>query len=549
MSLTNTSAPSRKLLITEILISSALVNILGLASSLYVMQVLNRYVNSGVDATLATLTVGAVVAGLFEFFLRRVRYRICVTLRAPKDRSLGNSLFESCLSAKYSLLDQLPQGEGRKAFSGLDMLYSTFSPSNILTTVDLPFALFYLGAVYMINSTLGLIVTAILIVSFGVGVFGGWRSGMKTREMNNANAQVTLISRSVLDDMDTIRAFNGQGLLMAQWEKLSRSTQNYRIKLGQSQNTNQALTQFSSFSLVILVIGFGAALAVDGLMPMGTIIGVNILAGRALSIVSRFSSLVSTLMRSQESKADVAKLVQMPSERLEGTKLSQYKGALEFRDVTFSYPEAPAPVFESLSFSLEPGSSLIVTGGNGTGKSTLAKMVVWLLEPSRGEIFVDGVVLTQIKAEWWRQQLIYLPQEPTFLEGSIRDNLVTLNSAVSDEVLMDCLHRAGLKVFLDQLPDGLDTKIIQGGARLSLGIRRRLAMARALTTHGRLIIFDEPLIGMDGVGSTAIIQVMNGLLDQNHTMIICSHDTAIAQNAEQILDLNIKPTPRLTINK
>ncbi len=128
------SVPSRKFLITEILLASALVNILGLASSLYVMQVLNRYVNSGVDATLATLTVGAVIAGLFEFFLRRVRYKICVVLRAPTDRSLGDALFESCLKAKYSVLDQLPQGEGRKAFSGLDMLYSAFSPSNILTT-------------------------------------------------------------------------------------------------------------------------------------------------------------------------------------------------------------------------------------------------------------------------------------------------------------------------------------------------------------------------------------------------------------------------------
>ena len=549
MNSSNTPVQSRKLLITEVLISSALVNILGLASSLYVMQVLNRYVNSGVDATLATLTVGAVIAGTFEFFLRRVRYKICVVLQAPKDRSLGDALFESCLKAKYTLLDQLPQGEGRKAFSGLDMLYSAFSPSNILTTIDLPFALFYLGVVYMINVTIGMVVTVILILSFSLGVFGGWRSGIKTREMNNANAQVALISRSVLDDTDTVRAFNGHDLLLKQWQKLSGAAQNFRIQLGQSQNMNQSLIQFSSFGLVILVIGFGAALAVDGKMPMGTIIGVNILAGRALGIVSRFSSLVSVLMRSRESQADVDKLIQLPGEHREGTQLSNYKGRLEFRDVAFSYPDAPAPIFASLSFTLEPGSSLVVTGGNGSGKSTLAKMVVWLIEPSRGEIFVDGVVLNQIKAEWWRRQIVYLPQEPTFLDGTIRENLMTMNPEMTEDGLVDCLDRAGLRQFLDQLPDGLDTKIIQGGARLSLGIRRRLAMARALTTQGRLIVFDEPLIGMDQVGSKAIIQVMNELLDQNHTMIICSHETAIAQNAKQILDLNVKPTPRLTVNE
>ncbi len=401
----------------------------------------------------------------------------------------------------------------------------------------------------MINSTVGMVVTVVLLLSFGLGVFGGWRSGIKTREMNNANAQVALISRSVLDDTDTVRAFNGQELMFKQWRKLSGAAQNFRIQLGQSQNMNQSLIQFSSFGLVILVIGFGAALAVEGEMPMGTIIGVNILAGRALSIVSRFSSLVSILMRSRESQADVDKLTKLPSERQEGTQLSNYKGRLEFRDVAFSYPDATAPVFESLSFTLEPGNSLVVTGSNGSGKSTLAKMVVWLIEPTRGQIFADGVILTQIKADWWRRQLIYLPQEPTFLDGSIRDNLLTLNPDVTEEELVRCLVRAGLKEFLDQLPDGLDTRIVQGGSKLSLGIRRRLAMARALTTKGRLVVFDEPLIGMDQAGSQAIIQVMNELLDDQHTMIICSHEMAIAQNAQHILDLNVKPTPRLTVNQ
>ncbi|MBF0358496.1 MAG: ATP-binding cassette domain-containing protein [Magnetococcales bacterium] len=544
---TESTPPSKKLLITEILLSSALVNILGLASSLYVMQVLNRYVNSGVDSTLATLTIGAVIAGLFEFFLRRLRYRVCVALQVPKDQTVGDSLFKSCLTAKYSVLDQLPQGEGRKAFSGLEMLSSAFSPNNILTIVDLPFALFYLGAVYMINTKLGLIVTGMLILSFSLGVFGGWRSGIATREMNNANAQVAVISRSVLTDIDTIRAFNGHSLLMQQWQKLNNIAQSFRIQLGQSQNLNQSLIQFSSFSLVILVIGFGAAQAVDGLMPIGTIIGVNILAGRALSIVSRFSSLVAVLMRSRESKADIDKVVGLPSERRDGAELATYKGQLEFRDVSFSYPEATAPIFESLSFTLKPGNSIIVTGGNGSGKSTIAKMIAWLVEPTRGEIFVDGVILSQVSADWWRKQLVYLPQEPTFLDGTIRDNLTTLNPEMDDEGLKNCMHRAGLKTFLDQLPDGLDTKIQNGGARLSVGIRRRLAMARALTTNGRLIVFDEPLSGMDQVGSRAVVQVMNEMLEQKHTMVICSHETAIAKNAQQILDLNVKPVPRLVL--
>jgi ATP-binding cassette, subfamily C, bacterial LapB len=483
------TTPSRKLLLTEILLSSVLVNILGIASSIYVMQVLNRYVNSGIDSTLATLTTGAVIAGLFEFFLRRVRYNVCVVLQSPKDQALGNALFNSCLTAKYATLDQLPQGEGRKAFSGLDIVSQAFSPNNILTSIDLPFALFYLGAVYMINTTLGMIVTGMLLLSFSLGVFGGWRSGIKTREMNDANAQVGVISRSVLTDLDTIRAFNGHTLLLQQWQKLSNAALDFRIQLGQAQNVNQSLIQLSSFSLVILVIGFGAAMAVDGEMPMGTIIGANILAGRALGVVSKFSSLVSVLMRSRESQSDIDKLIELPDEHQEGTELPLYKGQLEFRNVSFSYPEATAPLFESLSFTLKPGSSLIVTGGNGSGKSTIAKMIVWLVEPSRGEIFIDGVVLNQVKADWWRKQIIYLPQEPTFLDGTIRENLTTLNTAIDDDGIKKCMFRAGLKTFLDQLPDGLETKITQGGAKLSVGIRRRLALSRALTTSGTVNLF------------------------------------------------------------
>jgi ATP-binding cassette subfamily C protein LapB len=216
-------------------------------------------------------------------------------------------------------------------------------------------------------------------------------------------------------------------------------------------------------------------------------------------------------------------------------------------DVSFAWPGQPLPLFESLSLSLPAGSVLAVVGGNASGKSSLIRLFAGLLEPERGHVKFDGFDVRQFVPEWWRNQLVYLPQEPTFFDGALRDNLSVLAPQQEDAKLLELCHKLDLTGFLDGLPRGLDTPVRNGGQHFPVGVRRRLAMVRALLTGGRIVILDEPMESVDARGSQAMTAMLNELVARGCTLIIATRDEFIIKSASAVLDLSVKPVPKVTV--
>lgn len=244
--------------------------------------------------------------------------------------------------------------------------------------------------------------------------------------------------------------------------------------------------------MTIAIVGVGATLVVAGELDVGVLIGANILAGKAMGPISRLALMHEQLTKAAQAMKTYAEFSRLPMERQAGTALKEYQGGIALEDLAFSHPGNNTPLFESVNLRLNPGMVLAVNGSNGSGKTTLARLFVGLLSPTRGQILADGVDLQQLAAPWWRDQLTYLPQEPKFIAGTLRDNLLLGREDLNDEDINQALETAGLKSFLDQKPAGLETNISETGKQLSLGVRRRLALARALLKNGRLVVFDEP---------------------------------------------------------
>jgi ATP-binding cassette subfamily C protein LapB len=155
------------------------------------------------------------------------------------------------------------------------------------------------------------------------------------------------------------------------------------------------------------------------------------------------------------------------------------------------------------------------------------------------------VDLTQIQPEWWRRQLVYMPQEPRFFNASLRDNLLAFNPELDEKGFNGVIDSAGLRRFINESPKGFDTPIVEDGSSLSLGIRRRLALARALAGGGQMVVVDEPTEGLDLEGSQQVYKVLNNFVKQGSTIIAFSHDPQILKGTSHVLDLNSKPVPRM----
>jgi len=536
---------SRPGLMLEMVGASLFANLLALASPLFVIQVLNRYVAQGVDATLATLTAGVVAAILLELGFRQIRMRLGAAINAPYDRKLAAAAYQTLTHTRIGAVDQLPAGVRQEMIAGAEKVQAAYTPANVSAILDVPFALLFIGVLYLLNPTLAWVVIIFVTLGFLISVITLASLRRPSREMMAASGRRGGLIASAIQAGDTVRAFNGGAYMARLWRGETGAFQKLARRISQRQGFVQTLGMTIQAMMSTCVIAVGALQVVKGQMDVGAMIGANILAARALGPIIKLATLSEAIAKSRQALNMFQEFAKLPAEKTEGTALGRFSGSIEFQDMAFAHPSAKTPLFESVNLKLEPASVLVFSGANGSGKTTLARLVAGLIEPTRGRILADGVDLQQVAPEWWRSQISYLPQEPKFLNGTLRDNIIMANPDMEPRMLNDVIDRSGLRQYVDQSPDGLDTAIVHNGASLSLGIRRRLALARALATNGMLMIIDEPTEGLDAEGAGFVIDAMNDMAKDGRTVLAFSHDPQILQGAPHYVDLNSKPVPTL----
>ncbi|MBF0380069.1 MAG: ATP-binding cassette domain-containing protein [Magnetococcales bacterium] len=537
---------NRPLYSFELLAISFFINFLGLATSIYVIQVLNRYVSHGIDATLLTLTVGVLIAIVLEFFFRQLRLKLAQGVTVKPAYKLLMMVFTQIVVTRSALLNHLNSGQRREIATSPATVARIYGPNTLSTILDLPFAIMFVGVLYLLQAQVALVASIFLVTAFFVAAISHIPLKNPLQKQAQSSNEAGALAVASMRCPDVARGFNAQTFLLDSWQKKQSAAIAAGRKVESRRTFWQSLTKTIGALMGVAVIGVGAKLTVAGEMDMGMMIGANILAARAMAPIIAFAQLGPALTEAKRAIELLSGFSKFKHEHQKGRELSALDGGLTIENVSFSHINDKNPVFESLSVKLLPGQSLLVIGGNGTGKTTLARIIMGLLETTRGQISINDIAMGQLSLSWWRRQVAYLPQEPDFFDGTIRENLMTLNSSITEEQLLAVTTEAGLNKFLHNHPKGLDAMVINDGANLAAGVRKRLALARALTSANQIAVFDEPMEGMDASGRSAVSNVLASFIRNKKSVIIFSHDAGLVSGTDMVLDLDQKPVPKLT---
>ncbi|MBF0258672.1 MAG: ATP-binding cassette domain-containing protein [Desulfamplus sp.] len=564
----------------ELTLASFFINFLGLASSLYIIQLLNRYVSHGVDSTLFTLTIGVCIAIMLELGFRRARSSLAIHVGTKRNYDLMTGTFGILTHGKMKYLDRIPQRLRQEIIKGTNTVEDAYKPANITAVFDIPFAFMFIGVITWISPLLSSITLIFMLIVFILGIASRYMLKNNLQKVTEASVKGNGLFNTVNQALDTVRLFDNRRFMARQWSENSEFFLEKRAAVSDQQDFIQSVTRSVQSIMSVAIYATGAMLAVKGELPVGTLIGVNVLAMRALGPISRFTQLGESFTMASQALDRIQQFGIIETERQGGVALKSYQGKIQFKDISFAHPGMSNPLFEALDLEILPGGVLVVTGENGTGKTTLCRLISGLLEPDRGQILADGVDIRQLSPSWWRSQLTYLPQDSQFLQGSIRENLeaamsynATVNkplttsatstdsgsppapdasisafTATDESVFTRVIKDAGLLSLIDQSPLGLDTQIVNNGANLSAGHRKRLALARALAVGGKLVLFDEPTEGLDKNGCATVYSLLIELSKKRYTMIIFTQDPNIIRGATRVLDLNSKPVPKIVVN-
>jgi subfamily B ATP-binding cassette protein HlyB/CyaB len=271
-------------------------------------------------------------------------------------------------------------------------------------------------------------------------------------------------------------------------------------------------------------------------MTVGELIAFNMIASQVVQPILRLSQLWQDFQQVQVSVARLGDILNSPTEPAPQNLLTlpPPRGAIDVRNVTLRYrPDAP-DALKNISVQIAAGEVIGFVGHSGSGKSSLTKVIQRLYSPNAGQVMLDGVDIAQLDPGWLRRQIGVVLQENLLFNRSIHENIALADPAMPRIVVMQAARLAGADEFIAQMPQGYDTIIEERGANLSGGQRQRIAIARALVTNPRILIFDEATSALD-YESERIIQENMKAITRGRTVLIIAHRLAALRPCHRIV--------------
>lgn len=524
---------------SEVLLASLLINLLTIASPLFIMNVYDRVVPNNAIETLWVLAAGIALVFGFDFLLKTLRAYFIDFAGKRADVLLASQIFDRILGSR---MEARPSSAGAFASNlrEFETLRDFFTSATLAAIIDLPFIALFIGVIWLIGGPVAYVsMLAVPLVLF-VGLLLQIPLGRVVRRVFRESAQKHGTLVEALSGLETVKAQGAEGSLQHRWEesagRIARSGMTSRLLSSLTINFAGLAQQLAVIGTVVI----GVYQIADGSLTVGGLVACTLLTGRALAPLGQIAGILARFHQSMTALKALDKVMKLPQERpLDRAFLHRplLRGDIELRKVDFQYPGQSVNSLSDVSLKIGAGERVAIIGRIGSGKTTLEKLLLGLYQQTAGTIFLDGTDLRQIDPADLRRTIGYVPQDITLFFGSLRQNIALGNPHADDAAILRAAQLAGVDEFASHHPMGYDLPVGERGEGLSGGQRQAIAIARALLSDPPILIFDEPTNAMDNRSEEGfknrLMQILPG-----KTLLVVTHRASLLTLVDRLIVLD-----------
>ena len=516
-------------------LAAAMINLLSVASSIFIMVVYDRVIPNAAYQSLYALTAGMIVVLIFDFILKNMRAWFIDLTAQEIDLTVGEDIYRKVLAAPLDKVSG-PVGGLANTIRGFDQVREFFTSATLALVVDLPFVFLFVFVIYLISGPLAIIPLLAIPIVIGVGLLVQpfiEKHAIKAAE--TGKSKYSLIIES-LSGLETIKTINSSDIFVSRYkETVEDGADSTRSSKVLSQLATNSASTAQLMSLVSIVF-YGTFLIDEGVISMGAMVAAVLLSSRALAPLALIANLFGRLNNSRTAYRELDLLMKSVDKKeniKQGIKVEKL-GLIECSRIGFSYPEASLPSLIEVSASIKPGERIAIMGRNGSGKTTFMKLCAGMFKPTQGVITFDKLGLNEIDTTQFYLKLSVVLQDIYLFSGSIRENIIMGRDHIDDDILRQSIDCSGVNDFLPRIPGGLEHVLSDRGQSLSAGQRQSIALARALVNQPEVLLLDEPTSALDLNSEQSFVERLKGFLVDT-TLITITHRLPVLELVDRII--------------
>lgn len=520
----------------QVALAAAMANILGLSTSVFIMIVYDRVLPNEATESLIALTLGVCLALTFDFALKLLRAGFIDRAGQNADMFMGRRVFDQVLNIRMTSRTG-STGAMASTVREFETLREFFTSATLVAVVDLPFIAVFILTIYMVGGPLALVpALAVPVVLLSGLAIQPILSRLAEKSFADGQSKQSVLVEAVTG-LETIKTTSAGRQMRTRWEGAIKRQSNHGARSRAVTQFTLNLTGFTQQAAQVLIVFYGVFLITDGQTSMGALVASVMLTGRALAPLGQLAQTLTRVNQARSAFRNLDALMKADSERPDGRSWisrSEFSGRITFNNVHFAYPDQPDDTLQGVSFVIEPGEKVAVLGQIGSGKSTIARLLLGLYQPRVGSVMLDGLDIRQIDPGNLRCNIGSVLQDIWLFSGTVRDNITSGAVRPRDDELIRAGRIAGVEDFIARNPRGYDQQVAERGEGLSGGQRQAIALARALIGRPPVLLLDEPTSAMDVKSEAEVISRLKEATPDT-TMLVVTHRSSLLELVDRVI--------------